>query len=67
MMADILVIALQLRNKEKKVLAITQFVDNVQEYINDVKERGFITSKDNCQAPTFGFIVPFSDIRLPNS
>ena len=55
-MAELLVKALQLRHSEKKVL------DNIREHINDTKEIAFITSKDNCQASTFGYVATFSDM-----
>ena len=62
-MAELLVKALQIRNSEKKVLSISQFIDNIREYYTyDTKEIAFITSKENCQASTFGYVVTFSDM-----
>ena len=62
-MAEILVKALQLRNSEKKVLSFTQFIDNIREYFAyDTQEIAFVTSKENCQPSTFGYVVTFSDM-----
>ena len=53
-MAEILVKALQLRNSEKKVLSVTQFIDIIRDYYAyDTKEIAFITSKEDCRASTF--------------
>ena len=47
-MAEILVKALKLRNSEKKVLSVTQFIDIIRDYYAyDTKEIAFITSKEN--------------------
>ena len=62
-MAEILVKALKLRNSEKKVLSVTQFIDIIRDYYAyDTKEIAFITSKENCQVSTFGYVCTFSDM-----
>ena len=62
-MAEILVKALKLRNTEKKVLSVTQFIDIIRDYYAyDTKEIAFITSKENCLPSTFGYVCTFSDM-----
>ena len=62
-MAEILVKALKLRNTEKKVLSVTQFIDIIRDYYAyDTKEIAFITSKEDCPASTFGYVCRFSEM-----
>ena len=62
-MAEILVKALQLRNSEKKVLSVTQFIDIIRDYFQyDTQEIAFVTSRENCKPSTFGYVCTFSDM-----
>ena len=62
-MNKILYQALRIKNAEKKVLSITQFIDTIRDYYAyDTKEIAFITSKENCQVSTFGYVCTFSDM-----
>ena len=62
-MNKILYQALRIKNSEKKVLSITQFIDTIRDYYAyDTKEIAFITSKEDCRASTFGYVCTFSEM-----
>ena len=62
-MNKILYQALRIKNSEKKVLSITQFIDTIRDYYAyDTKEIAFITSKEDCPASTFGYVCRFSEM-----
>ena len=62
-MNEILYQALRIKNSERKVLSITQFIDTIRDYYAyDTKEIAFITSKEDCSASTFGYVCRFSEM-----
>ena len=61
-MADILLKALQMRNKEKRVYTITQYIDIISEVVPTCSEVAIITTKEKSERSTYGYKCIINDI-----